>query len=49
MAGKVVNSNSRLLRKFVASGQESALKTATCHIRETLKEVFREIYSCKKL
>src|SRR5690606_4185606 len=36
MAGKVVNSSFVLLSKFVASRQESALKTATSHIRKTL-------------
>ena len=36
MAGKVVNSSFVLLSKFGASLQESALKTATSHIRETL-------------
>ena len=36
MAGKVVNSGLVLLSKFVASGQESALKTATSHIRKPL-------------
>lgn len=34
MAGKVVNSSFVLLSKFGASRQESALKTATSHIRE---------------
>ena len=36
MAGKVVNSSIELLSKFGASRQESALKTATSHIRKTL-------------
>ena len=36
MAGKVVNLSFVLLSKFGASGQESASKTATSHIRETL-------------
>ena len=36
MAGEVVNSSFVHLSKFVASGQESALKTATSHIRKTL-------------
>lgn len=36
MAGKVVNSSFVLLSKFVLGGQESASKTATSHIRETL-------------
>ena len=36
MAGKVVNSSLVLLSKFVASRQESASKTATSHIRDTL-------------
>jgi len=36
MAEKVVNSNLVLLSKFVASGQESASKTATSHIRKPL-------------
>ena len=35
MAGEVVNSSFVHLSKFVASGQESALKTATSHIRKT--------------
>lgn len=37
MAGKVVNSSFVLLSKFVASRQDSASKTATSHIRETLQ------------
>ncbi len=36
MAGKVVDSSFVLLSKFGASRQESASKTATSHIRETL-------------
>jgi len=36
MAGKVVNLSLVLLSKFSASRQESASKTATSHIRETL-------------
>lgn len=36
MAGKVVNSSIELLSKFVVSRQESALKTATSHIRKPL-------------
>jgi len=36
MAGKVVNSSLVLLSKFVTSGQESASKTATSHIRKPL-------------
>ncbi|MCO5248617.1 MAG: site-specific integrase [Chitinophagales bacterium] len=36
MAGEVVNSSFVHLSKFVASGQESALKTATSHIRKTI-------------
>ena len=36
MDDKVVNSSFVLLRKFVASRQESASKIATSHIRETL-------------
>jgi hypothetical protein len=36
MAGKVINSSSVLLIKFGASRQETALKTATSHIRKTL-------------
>ena len=40
MAGEVVNSGFVHLSKFVASGQESALKTATSHIRKTLPAIF---------
>ena len=36
MAGLVVNSSLVLLNKFVVNRQESVLKTATSHIRETL-------------
>ena len=36
MAGKVVNLSFMLFSKFVASGQESASKTATSHIRKPL-------------
>lgn len=36
MAGKVVNLSFMLFSKFVASGQESASKTATSHIRKSL-------------
>ena len=36
MAGKVVNSSSVLLSKFVTGGKESASKTATSHILKTL-------------
>jgi hypothetical protein len=36
MAGKVLKSSFVLLSKFVVSRQESALKPATSHIRETL-------------
>lgn len=36
MAGKVVNLSFVLLSKFGASRQESALKTATSHIRNPL-------------
>jgi hypothetical protein len=36
MAGKVVNSIVVLLCKYVAGGQESALKTATSYIRKPL-------------
>ena len=36
MAEEVVNSSFELLSKFVANRQESASKTATSHIRETL-------------
>ena len=39
MAGKVVNLSFVLLSKFGASRQESALKTATSHIRETLAPI----------
>lgn len=40
MVGKVVNSSFVLLSKFVASRQESALKTATSHIRKPLAAMF---------
>lgn len=36
MTDIVVNSNFALLSKFVASRQESTLKTATSHIKTTL-------------
>jgi len=36
MADELVNSSFGLLNKFVKSGQESASKTATSHIRESL-------------
>jgi hypothetical protein len=36
MAGKEINSSFALSSKFGASRQESALKTATSHIRKTL-------------
>lgn len=39
MARKVVNLSLVLLSKFSASRQESASKTATSHIRETLAEI----------
>ena len=39
MAGKVVHSSFGLLSKFGASGQESALKTATSHIRKPLANI----------
>lgn len=38
MAGKVVNSNFVLLRKFVTSRQENASKTATSHIHKPLEQ-----------
>ena len=43
MAGKVVNSSFVLLSKFVLGGQESASKTATSHIRETLAFRLRNV------
>lgn len=42
MAGKAVNSRFVLLSKLVASGQESASKFATSHIRKPLAESFLE-------
>jgi len=42
MAGKVVNSSFVFLSKFVASGQESASKTATSHIRNPLVAMLTE-------
>ena len=39
MAGEVVNSSFVLFRKFGASQQESASKTATSHIRNTLQPI----------
>jgi len=39
MAGLVVNSSLVLLNMFVVNRQESALKTATSHIRETLAAI----------
>ena len=44
MARKVVNSSFVLLSKFVAGGQESALKTATSHIRKTLRKTLLTKY-----
>lgn len=46
MAGKVVNSSLELLNKFGTSRQESASKTATSHIRETLEH--RHYYLTEK-
>jgi len=40
MAGKMIKSSFVLLSKFVASRQESASKSATSHIRETLYTIF---------
>jgi hypothetical protein len=40
MADELVNSSFGLLNKFVKSGQESASKTATSHIRESLAKIF---------
>ena len=45
MAGEVVNSSFVHLSRFVASGQESALKTATSHIRKTLEVILRKTNS----
>ena len=42
MTGKVVNSSFVLLRKFGASRQESASKTATSYIRKTFINNFLE-------
>ena len=39
MVGKVVNSTIVLLSKFIASRQESASKTITSHIHETLQAI----------
>lgn len=39
MAGKVVNSRFMLLSKLGANRQESALKTATSHIRKPLAAI----------
>lgn len=41
MAGKVVNQSLVLLAKFGHSGQESASKTATSHIRKTLAVILK--------
>ena len=40
MVGEVVNSRFVLLSKFDASRQESASKTATSHIRNTLYVIY---------
>lgn len=43
MAREVVNSSLVHLSKFVASRQESALKTATSHIRKTLYGILKNL------
>ena len=50
MAGKVVNSSSVLLSKFVTGGKESASKTATSHIRKTFKtfNIYKSLFSKRK-